>query len=310
MNPSQSSTLFFAGAFFFMTLLQTNPQLLDGKALSETLQIRLQEEVQVFRHQTGVTPGLRVVRVGDDPASGVYVRKKAEMAKALGMDGEVLTFPETITAEDLSQVIQQLNQAPEVHGILLQLPLPTHLNPLVFQEQILPEKDVDGFHPYNLGQLLMGGTPYAVPCTPLGVMTLLKASQLEVAGKHAVVLGRSNIVGKPQAQLLLAAHATVTIAHSRTQNLPALCQSADLLIAAVGKPKLVTASWVKQGAVVIDVGINRDPETGKLCGDVDFESVAPKSLAITPVPGGVGPMTIAMLMQNTLRLAEKRCLRR
>lgn len=278
-------------------------QILDGKQTAEALLAEVKQRLATCP----VQPGLAVVQVGNDPASAVYVKKKAQMAQQLGIHSRLIQLPATTTHQELEATIVALNNDPAVHAILLQLPLPKHLNAAYFQQLTAPHKDVDGFHPLNLGLLLSGQKPAAVPCTPAGVMWMLSHYNLPLVGKHAVVIGRSNIVGKPQAQLLLAQNATVTIAHSQTQDLPGLCRTADILVAAVGKAEMVKTDWVKPGAVVIDVGINRLTEgerAGKLVGDVAFEEVAEVAGWITPVPGGVGPLTIAMLMQNTVALAN------
>ncbi|WP_373532989.1 bifunctional methylenetetrahydrofolate dehydrogenase/methenyltetrahydrofolate cyclohydrolase FolD [Vampirovibrio sp.] len=274
--------------------------ILDGKLTSQNLLDSLSVELGALTAQGAPLPKLVVVLVGDDPASQVYVNKKAKTAQKIGMLSQLLTYPQATSQAELLAVIAQLNQDASVHGILVQLPLPKHINTLDVITAIDPKKDVDGLHPLNMG-LLMSGDPSACkPCTPAGVMTLLNAYQVPLAGKNAVVLGRSNIVGKPMGLLLLQENATVTYCHSKTADLPAVCRQADILVAAVGVPNLVTADFIKPGAAVIDVGINR--LEGKLVGDVDFASAAQKAGFITPVPGGVGPMTIATLMANTLFL--------
>lgn len=278
-------------------------QILDGKKVSQQVVEALSLELQAIHASGAMLPKLVVVLVGDDPASQVYVGKKAKMAQKIGMLSELLTFPAQTTQAELLAVIQRLNVDASVHGILVQLPLPKHINTLEIITAVDPKKDVDGLHPLNLG-LLMTGDPLACkPCTPAGVITLLKAYNVPLAGQHAVVLGRSNIVGKPMGMLLLQENATVSYCHSKTANLAAFTCQADILVAAVGVPKLVTADFIKPGATVVDVGINR--LDGKLVGDVDFESVAEKAGFITPVPGGVGPMTIATLMANTLALYKR-----
>jgi methylenetetrahydrofolate dehydrogenase (NADP+) / methenyltetrahydrofolate cyclohydrolase len=276
------------------------PVLLKAKPVATALLERVAKQVATFT----VVPKLVVIQVGEDPASSVYVGKKAKTAAKLGIASEVVQLPATCTQEALLQLLDSLNTEPSIHAVLVQLPLPGHINTALVQQAIAPHKDVDGFHPVNVGLLGSGQTPYAVPCTPLGVMHLLEAYNIAVAGKKAVVVGRSGIVGKPMAQLLLQADATVTICHSRTVNVATITQQADITIVAIGKPNWLTGAMVKQGAVVIDVGINR-LENGALVGDVDFESVAPLCKAITPVPGGVGPMTIAQLMANTVALSVK-----
>jgi methylenetetrahydrofolate dehydrogenase (NADP+)/methenyltetrahydrofolate cyclohydrolase len=274
--------------------------ILDGKLTSRNLLDSLSGELAQLKAQGALLPKLVVVLVGDDPASQVYVGKKAKTAQKIGMLSELLTYPAETTQSELLAVIDRLNQDASVHGILVQLPLPRHIDTLSIIRAIDPKKDVDGLHPLNMG-LLMGGDPSACkPCTPAGVMTLLKAYNVPLAGKNAVVLGRSNIVGKPMGLLLLQENATVTYCHSKTANLAAVCREADILVAAVGVPNLVTADFIKPGAAVIDVGINR--LDGKLVGDVDFASASQQAGFITPVPGGVGPMTITTLMANTLFL--------
>lgn len=252
----------------------------------------------------GRTPGLAVVIVGDDPASKVYVANKEKACAELGYYSEKHAMSADTTEEELLALIDKLNADDKIHGILVQLPLPSHLDDKIIINRILPEKDVDAFHPVNVGKIMIGDFDF-VPCTPAGIMELIKESEVEVEGKECVVIGRSNIVGKPMSMLLLHQNGTVTVCHSRTKNLAEVTKRADILVAAVGIPKFVTADMVKPGAVVIDVGMNRD-ENGKLCGDVDFDSVEPIAGAITPVPGGVGPMTIAMLMRNTLTAAKRK----
>jgi len=242
-----------------------------------------------------------VIIVGENPASKVYVNKKKKTAEKAGFNSNVIELPESVSQEELEKCIDELNMDCEVDGILVQLPLPGHINTYDIIERIKPDKDVDGFHPLNVGKLSTGLEPYAVSCTPSGIIRLLEEYNIEIEGKNAVIIGRSNIVGKPLAALLLNKNATVTVCHSRTKNLEEICRQADILVAAVGRAKFVKAHWVKDGAVVIDVGINRTSE-GKLAGDVDFENVCEKVGYITPVPGGVGPMTIAMLLLNTLKL--------
>ncbi|RMG21347.1 MAG: bifunctional methylenetetrahydrofolate dehydrogenase/methenyltetrahydrofolate cyclohydrolase FolD [Deltaproteobacteria bacterium] len=277
-------------------------RLIDGKALAKRLRAQVAEEVRAFVAETGRPPGLATVLVGDDPASAVYVRNKRRACERTGIRSYHHHLPGTCQNEDLLSLIEQLNAKPEVHGILVQLPLPEQLDTHAILDAVSPAKDVDGFHPVNLGRLV-SGRPGLRPCTPLGITYMLDEIGYACAGKRAVVIGRSTIVGKPMALLLLERHATVTVAHSRTRDLPALCREADLLVAAVGRPKLVEGSWVKEGAVVIDVGINR-VEDGTLVGDVDFEAARARAAYITPVPGGVGPMTIATLLANTLEAAR------
>ena len=276
--------------------------IIDGKATSTAIKEEIKLEVEALKAQKGLTPGLAVIIVGENPASKIYVRNKNQSCIATGMYSVVIEMPEDTTEEALLCKINELNHAPEIHGILVQLPLPKHIDEEKVLKAIVPEKDVDGFHPTNVGYLTIG-KPTVLPCTPAGVIELLERYNLEISGKKCVVLGRSNIVGKPAALLLLAKNGTVTVCHSKTKDLAAVCRDADILVVAIGKPKFVTADMVKPGAVVIDVGINRNDE-GKIVGDVDFSAVEPIASAITPVPGGVGPMTIAMLMKNTLECAK------
>lgn len=273
--------------------------IINGKEISAAIREEIKAEVQGM----SVRPGLAVVLVGDDPASAVYVRNKSKACAEVGIYSEVYRLPEETGREQLRGLIEQLNQSPLIHGILVQLPLPKHLDPEEVIMAIDPAKDVDAFHPVNVGKIMIGNYDF-LPCTPAGVMELLHRSGIEVSGKECVVIGRSNIVGKPQAMLLLHENATVTVCHSKTRDLPSVCRRADILVSAVGKAKFVTADMVKDGAVIIDVGMNRD-ENGKLCGDVDFEPVSEKASYITPVPGGVGPMTITMLLKNTVTAAKR-----
>lgn len=275
--------------------------IIDGKLFAEGLRAKLTEQIAVLKQDNGITPGLTVVLVGEDPASQVYVRNKQKFAEECGMNSVTIKKDAATTQEELLKLIQDLNNDVSVHGILVQLPLPKHIHEQTVLQSILPEKDVDGFHPVNVGRLSIG-EPSLIPCTPLGSLLLLKDKLGNLSGKKAVIVGRSNIVGKPMLQLLLKENCTVTIAHSRTENLPAVCREADIIVAAVGQPRLIKGDWVKEGATVIDVGINRIEENGKnrLVGDVDYDEVAPKTAFITPVPGGVGPMTIACLLRNTL----------
>lgn len=277
-------------------------QLINGKEISASVRERVKTETAEFVKKTGVTPGLAVVLVGDDPASKIYVGNKKKACLEVGFNSFEHILPADTTQEELMSLIDKLNADPSVHGILCQLPLPKHLDERAVINAISPEKDVDAFHPANVGKIMIGNYDF-LPCTPAGVMELIHSTGVSVNGKKCVVVGRSNIVGKPMAMLLLHENGTVTVCHSRTKDLKAECLEADILVAAVGKAKLITADMVKDGAVVIDVGMNRD-ENGKLCGDVDFDAVSEKAGHITPVPGGVGPMTIAMLMQNTLTAAK------
>lgn len=272
-------------------------QIINGKAIAAGLRAELKAKTQQLA-QTGKRPGLAVIIVGDDPASRVYVNNKKKACAEIGFYSEEYALPGNTTTEQLLLLINELNARSDINGILCQLPLPKGIDEKAVLLAISPEKDVDAFHPENVGHIMIGDSAL-LPCTPAGVMYLLQQAGVELTGKRAVVIGRSNIVGKPMALLLLQQNATVTVCHSRTQNLQQTVQQADVVVAAIGKAKFITKNYIKPGAVVIDVGMNRD-ENGKLCGDVDFESVAPVCSAITPVPGGVGPMTIAMLMQNTL----------
>ena len=274
---------------------------LDGKATSAAVRADVAREVAELKKQ-GITPGLAVILVGDDPASRIYVNNKKKACAEVGFYSEEITLPADTTQEDLLAVVEELNNRSDIHGILCQLPLPKGLDDKAVIAAIHPDKDVDAFHAVNVGRIMLGEYRF-LPCTPAGVMELLHRAGISVAGKKCVVVGRSNIVGKPMAMLLLHEHGTVTICHSRTPDLAEQCRQADILVAAVGKAKLITADMIKSGAVIIDVGMNRD-ENGKLCGDVDFDSVEPVAGYITPVPGGVGPMTIAILMQNTLTAAK------
>lgn len=277
-------------------------RIIDGKAVAARVKAELKQRVDGLI-AAGIRPGLAVVIVGSDPASRIYVNNKKKACAELGIYSEEHALPERTTEAELIQLVADLNYNPAIHGILVQLPLPEHINERVVLERIDPDKDVDGFHPVNLGRLL-AGLPGFLPCTPAGVMELIYQTGVNIAGKECVVVGRSNIVGKPQALLLLREHGTVTICHSRTQNLDAVCRRADILVVAVGKPELITGKMIKPGAVVIDVGMNRTPG-GKLSGDVQFSTAAEVAGWITPVPGGVGPMTIAMLMRNTVESAGR-----
>jgi methylenetetrahydrofolate dehydrogenase (NADP+) / methenyltetrahydrofolate cyclohydrolase len=280
---------------------------ISGTAHAESLRAEIGLGVANLKASHGVTPGLAVVLVGEDPASQVYVRNKMKQTEAIGMRSIHHLLPAETSAAELLAVIDQLNTDPMIHGILVQLPLPAHLDPTVVIETIDPAKDVDGFHTHNVGLLWTEGAGF-VPCTPLGCLHLLHSVRRDLAGLHAVVVGRSNIVGRPMAALLLNASCTVTIAHSKTQGLPDLCRSADILVAAVGRPQMIQGDWIKPGAIVLDVGINRIQApngTTRLVGDVDFEAALAIAGAITPVPGGPGPMTIACLLANTLEAAKR-----
>lgn len=276
-------------------------KIINGKEVSKKVRESVKAETEKLKAQ-GIVPGLAVVIVGDDPASRVYVNNKKKACAEVGFMSEEYALPAETTQEELLALVDKLNKKPEINGILVQLPLPKHLDEKAVIEAISPEKDVDAFHASNVGKIMIGDYKF-LPCTPAGVMELIHSENIEISGKNCVVIGRSNIVGKPMAMLLLHENSTVTITHSRTKNLAEITKNADILVAAVGKPKFVTGDMVKEGAVVIDVGMDRD-ENGKLCGDVDFDSVEPKASYITPVPGGVGPMTIAMLMKNTLMAAK------
>ena len=277
-------------------------QLIDGKALAQEIRQDIAKDIESLVGQTGVRPGLAVVLVGDDPASGVYVRNKKKACDTAGLYVDDHALPATTTQEELLKLIDQLNNDPKIHGILVQLPLPSQIDSQTVLNAVSPDKDADGFHPYNIGRLV-AGDPVFIPCTPKGVIRMIEAVGQSIKGKRAVVLGRSNIVGKPVAMLLMHQHATVTICHSRTIDLPEMCKEADILVAALGKAQFVKADMVKPGAVVIDVGINR-LDDGRLVGDVDFEPVKEVAGWLSPVPGGVGPMTIAMLLGNTLEGAK------
>ena len=276
-------------------------RIIDGKAISAAVKQRVKNGVEELSKK-GITTSLAVIIVGDDPASKVYVANKKKACEALGIISEEYALPASTTKEELLSLIDTLNGRKDINGILCQLPLPSGLDEKAVINAILPEKDVDAFHPQNVGKIMIGDYDF-VPCTPAGIMEMLSYEGIDPEGKHCVVIGRSNIVGKPMSMLLLHKNGTVTVCHSRTKNLAEICRSADILVAAVGRARFVTADMVKDGAVVIDVGMNR--VDGKLCGDVDFDSVKEKASYITPVPGGVGPMTIAMLMQNTLTAAKK-----
>lgn len=275
--------------------------IIDGKRISQEIKDELKDKVEALKAE-GKKAALAVVQVGNDSASCVYVNNKKKACAYIGIESLSYELEEETTEEELLELIKRLNEDEKVHGILVQLPLPKHINEDKIIQAISPKKDVDGFHPENVGKLVIGEKGF-VSCTPAGVIQLLKRSNIEIAGKNCVVVGRSNIVGKPMALLMLRENATVTIAHSKTQNLKELCKTADILIVAIGKPRFITSEYIKEGAVVIDVGIHRD-ENNKLCGDVKYEDVVEIASAITPVPGGVGPMTIAMLMNNCVEAME------
>jgi methylenetetrahydrofolate dehydrogenase (NADP+) / methenyltetrahydrofolate cyclohydrolase len=276
--------------------------IIDGKAVAKEVQQQIRQEVEGLERRWGIVPGLAVVLVGDDPASHIYIRNKERACKEVGIRSFEHLLPATIPEKELLVLVHQLNKDKNIHGILLQLPLPAHIHAEKVLEAIAPQKDVDGFHPVNQGRLVLGADGFK-PCTPMGIMRLLASAGCDPKGKNAVVVGRSNIVGKPVALLLLEKHATVTICHSRTANLREEVGRADILVVAIGKAGLVRGDWVKRGAVVIDVGVNRLPN-GKLAGDVEFDTAKERASAITPVPGGVGPMTICMLLFNTLKAAK------
>lgn len=286
--------------------------IINGKKIADEIQQEIKSEI--VTHQSNRPPCLAVILVGDHAPSQIYIRRKTQACESVGIRSIKRELPGSISEEALLAEIEILNNNPEVDGILLQLPLPPHMNPLRIIHAISPHKDVDGFHPYNVGKMLLGETDGFIPCTPLGIQVLIQRSSIDLSGKHVVVIGRSNIVGKPVAALLMQStpggNATVTIAHSRTENLNELCRMADVIIVAIGRPQFLKASMVKEGAVVIDVGINKIPDANKKCGyqivgDVDYQEVAPRCSCITPVPGGVGPMTIAMLLQNTLQAYKR-----
>lgn len=277
-------------------------KIIDGKLISKSVKDKIAEEVQELK-KSGITPGLAVIIVGEDTASQIYVRNKQRACEEVGFESFKYELPESTTQNELLELIKKLNNDDRVNGILCQLPLPKHINESTVINNISPKKDVDAFHPENVGRIMIGDYSF-LPCTPAGVMELIASTGTDITGKECVVVGRSNIVGKPMAMLLLHKSGTVTVCHSKTQDLKAECRRADILVAAVGVAKLITGDMVKEGAVLIDVGMNRD-ENGKLCGDIDFDSCKDKASYITPVPGGVGPMTIAMLMKNTLTAAKE-----
>jgi len=272
--------------------------ILDGKKTSAELRAEIKEKALELKQTRGIVPGLAVILVGDDPASRIYVNNKEKACDAAGFLSREYKLPGNTKAEEISDLIRSLNEDGKIHGILIQLPLPAHIRPEPLIELVDPRKDVDGFHPYNIGQLSLGN-PFHRPCTPSGIVEILKRYKIEVSGKEAVIVGRSNIVGKPLALMLLGLNATVTICHTKTRNLAEVTRRADILIAAVGKAGMIRGDMVKEGAVVVDVGVNR-LDDGRVVGDVNFTEVSPKASYITPVPGGVGPMTIAMLLKNTL----------
>lgn len=276
-------------------------KIIDGKQISLDIKNELKEKVAKYKEQ-GIEITLAVVKVGNDPASAVYVRNKEKACEYVGINSKTLALPEETTEEELLNVVKKLNEDKNVNGILVQLPLPKHIDESKVLITIDSTKDVDGFHPVNVGKMVIGEDTF-LPCTPAGIIEMIKRTDIDIEGKECVVIGRSNIVGKPMAMLMLKENATVTIAHSRTKDLKEVTKRADIIVAAIGKAKFVTADYVKEGAVVIDVGMDRD-ENGKLCGDVDFESVSKVASAITPVPGGVGPMTVTMLLVNCLRSVE------
>ena len=278
-------------------------QIIDGKALALSIREQIGKDVAQLVGQTTVVPGLAAILVGDDPASAVYVKNKKTACDKAGLYVDEYKLPASTTQNELLTLIEKMNADPKIHGILVQLPLPNHINSKVVLEAVSPDKDADGFHPFNVGRLVEG-SPVFVPCTPKGVMRMIESTGESIEGKRAVVIGRSNIVGKPVALLLMHANATVTVCHSRTKDLPAVCREADIVIAAIGRAQFVTRDMIKDGAIVIDVGINR-LDDGRLVGDVDFEAAKEKAGWITPVPGGVGPMTIAMLLRNTLESAQR-----
>ncbi|KYC65457.1 bifunctional methylenetetrahydrofolate dehydrogenase/methenyltetrahydrofolate cyclohydrolase FolD [Heyndrickxia coagulans] len=277
-------------------------EIIDGKQLAEALRKEIKAEAEQLTQQ-GITPGLAVILVGNDPASRTYVKNKEKACRALGMKSVLIELPGDVPEQALLGHIATLNEDPDIHGILVQLPLPPHINAQKIVEAISPEKDVDGFHPVNIGRMMTGQDAF-LPCTPHGILKMVKSKGIRIEGKHVVVIGRSNIVGKPCGQLFLNENATVTYCHSKTADLKSFTRQADILVSAVGKAKFIKADFVKAGAAVIDVGMNRD-ESGKLCGDVDFNEVKEKASYITPVPGGVGPMTITMLLSNTVKAAKR-----
>ncbi len=283
--------------------MDTTTKIIDGKGIAKALRAELAAEVAQLQESAGVTPGLAVVLVGEDPASKVYVRNKPRASEEVGILSVQHILPESTTEAELLTLITELNGDDTIHGILVQLPLPVHINQATVIEAISAEKDADGFHPYNMGRLLTG-SPTLEPCTPLGVMHLLKTAGVEIAGKDAIIIGRSNIVGKPVAVMLLGENATVTLCHSKTAGLAEKIAEADIVVAAIGRAEMIKGEWIKEGATVIDVGMNRNAD-GRLCGDVEYGEALKRAAHITPVPGGVGPMTIAMLLKNTVTAARK-----
>jgi methylenetetrahydrofolate dehydrogenase (NADP+)/methenyltetrahydrofolate cyclohydrolase len=278
-------------------------QLIDGKALAQSIRDKIAQDAAALLARTGVTPGLAAILVGDDPASHLYVKNKQKACEAAGIYVADYKLPVTTTQDELLGLLDKVNRDERIHGILVQLPLPKQIDSKVILNAVLPEKDADGFHPYNIGRLVEGA-PLFEACTPKGVIKMIESTGVSIEGKRAVVVGRSNIVGKPVALMLLHRHATVTVCHSKTKDLPGVCREADILVVAIGKPRFVTADMVRDNALVVDVGVNRTAD-GKFVGDVDFEPVRQKASWISPVPGGVGPMTIAMLLQNTLESAQR-----
>lgn len=278
-------------------------QLIDGKALAQAVRDKIAQDAAALLARSGIKPGLAAILVGDDPASHLYVKNKEKACESVGIYVADHKLPATTSQAELLALIDKVNRDPLIHGILVQLPLPKQIDSKVILNAVLPEKDADGFHPYNIGRLVEG-SPIFEACTPKGVIKMIESTGIGIEGKRAVVVGRSNIVGKPVALMLMHRNATVTVCHSKTKDLPAVCREAEILVVAIGKAKFVTADMVREGAVVVDVGVNRT-EDGKFVGDVDFEPVSRKAAWISPVPGGVGPMTIAMLLQNTLEAAQR-----
>ncbi len=278
-------------------------QIIDGKVLALSIRERISREVADLHARSGVRPGLAAILVGEDPASQVYVKNKQKACDAAGIYVDAHRLPATTTQAELLALIDKVNTDPKIHGILVQLPLPPHIDSKVILDAVSPQKDADGFHPYNMGQLVVGQAAF-VPCTPKGVLHMIDSTGVQLEGKRAVVVGRSNIVGKPVALLLMHRNATVTVCHSKTRDLPSVCREADVLVVAIGKAKFLTSDMVREGALVVDVGVNRLPD-GSLTGDVDFGPVSERAAWISPVPGGVGPMTVAMLMENTLASAKR-----